>query len=70
MNVDTGQFAALTAEAEALRTQSRALLAAFTSALGQAYETAYRDGWADALAEPCMHGSETGSRPDHLRVVR
>jgi hypothetical protein len=69
MNVDTGEFAALTAEAEALRTQARALLAAVTPALGRAYETAYADGWADALAVvPEVPAS--GTRRARLTIVR
>jgi hypothetical protein len=69
MNVDTGEFAALTAEAEALRAQSEALLGAFYSRLVQASIAAYKDGWADALGEvPPDPG--TGARRDRLMIVR
>jgi hypothetical protein len=51
MNVDTGQFAALTAEAEALRAEVRVLQRVFSSALGRAYREAYDDGRADARGE-------------------
>jgi hypothetical protein len=69
MNVDTGEFAALTAEAEALRAQSGALLRAFSSRLVQASMTAYRDGLADALADR-EHVTDLPPGPPRLRVVR